>query len=155
MVDFFTQCSFLAPAPFAPPTLRLTGLTHIISSRFFRSNRPGYPHPVYSELENSGIRVAAGDCSVNERRRWHPPYQMAKLYICIQTWRGKMHGTECVQPWFHTAEPLWNVVTRIGLHIHTHTHFLPFYLRSIFTYWRLSLSPETNPEPKVAFVQVV
>ena len=25
---------------------------------FFRSNRPGYPHPVSSELENSGIRVA-------------------------------------------------------------------------------------------------
>ena len=38
-----------------------------MSERFFRSNRPGYPHPVSSELENSGIRVAVGDCSVNER----------------------------------------------------------------------------------------
>ena len=35
-----------------------------MSERFFRSNRPGYPHPVNSELENSGIRVAVGNCSV-------------------------------------------------------------------------------------------
>ena len=49
-----------------------------MSERFFRSNRPGYPHPVSSELENSGIRVAVGDCSVTERRRWRPPYQTGK-----------------------------------------------------------------------------
>ena len=36
---------------------------------FFRSNRFGYPHPVSSKLENSGIRVAVGDCSVTERRQ--------------------------------------------------------------------------------------
>ena len=34
-----------------------------MSERFFRSNRPGYLHPVSSELENSGIRVAVSDCS--------------------------------------------------------------------------------------------
>ena len=45
---------------------------------FSRSNRPGYPHPVSSELENSGIRVAVDDCSVTERRRWRPPYQTGK-----------------------------------------------------------------------------
>ena len=33
---------------------------------------------MYSELENSGIRVAVGDCSVTERRRWRPPYQTGK-----------------------------------------------------------------------------
>ena len=49
-----------------------------MSEQFFRSNRPGYPHPVSSELENSGIRVATGDCSVTERRRWRPPYQTGK-----------------------------------------------------------------------------
>ena len=38
----------------------------------------GYTHPVSSELENSGIRVAVGDCSVAERRRWRPPYQTGK-----------------------------------------------------------------------------
>ena len=49
-----------------------------MSERFFRSNRPGYSHPVNSELENSAIRVAVGDCSVTERRRWRPPYQTGK-----------------------------------------------------------------------------
>ena len=49
-----------------------------MSERFFRSNRPGYPHPVSSELEISGIRVAVGDCSVTERRQWRPPYQTGK-----------------------------------------------------------------------------
>ena len=49
-----------------------------MSERFFRPNRPGYLHPVSSELKNSGIRVAVGDCSVNERRRWRPPYQTGK-----------------------------------------------------------------------------
>ena len=43
-----------------------------------RSNRSGYPHPVSSELESGGIRVAVGDCSVTERRRWRPPYQTGK-----------------------------------------------------------------------------
>ena len=31
-----------------------------------------------SELKNSGIRVAVGDCSVTERRRWCLPYQTGK-----------------------------------------------------------------------------
>ena len=38
-----------------------------MSQRSFQSNKPGYPSPVCSELENSGIRVAVGDCSVTER----------------------------------------------------------------------------------------
>ena len=49
-----------------------------MSERFFPSNRPGYPHPVSSELEKSGIRVAVGDCSVPERRQWRPPYHTGK-----------------------------------------------------------------------------
>ena len=49
-----------------------------ISEQFFRSNWPGYPHPVSSELENSGIRAAVGDCSVTECWRWRPPYQTGK-----------------------------------------------------------------------------
>ena len=49
-----------------------------MSERFFRSNRPGYPHPVSSELEKCGIRVAVSNCSVSERRRWRPPYQTGK-----------------------------------------------------------------------------
>ena len=49
-----------------------------MSERFLRSNRPGYPHPVSSELENSGIRVVVGDCSVTECWRWRLPYQTGK-----------------------------------------------------------------------------
>ena len=57
-----------------------------MSERFFRSNRPQYPHPVCSGLENSGIRVAVGDCSVTERRRWRPPYQTGKTaHVCANT----------------------------------------------------------------------
>ena len=49
-----------------------------MSERFFRSSRPGYPHPVSSGLENSGIRVAVSDCIVTERRWWCLPYQTGK-----------------------------------------------------------------------------
>ena len=56
-----------------------------MSKRFFRSNRPGYPHPVCSELENSGIRVAVGDCSVTERGGSVCLIKPAKLYTCTQT----------------------------------------------------------------------
>ena len=52
---------------------------HGMSEQFFRSNRPGYLHPVSTELENSGIRVAVGDCSVTETGQWHPPYQISLL----------------------------------------------------------------------------
>ena len=76
-----------------------------------------------SELENSGIRVAVGDCSVTERRRWRPPYQTGNTVHVhaktLQTQRGRTHGAGCVRQWFRTAEPLgerryenWN----------THTH---------------------------------
>ena len=81
-----------------------------MSERFFRSNRPGYPHPVSSELEKSGIRVAVGDCSVTERRRWRPPYQNRQNCTLarktLHPRRGRMHGAGCVRQWFRTAEPL-------------------------------------------------
>ena len=48
------------------------------SEQFFQSNRLGYPHPVSSEMENKGIRVVVGDCSVTERWRRRPPYQTGK-----------------------------------------------------------------------------
>ena len=55
-----------------------------MSERFFRSNRPGYPHQVSSELGSSGISVAVGDCSVTECRWWRRLIKPAKLYICTQ-----------------------------------------------------------------------
>ena len=52
------------------------------SEQLFLSNRPGYPHPVSSELENSGIRVAVGDCSVTERGGGVRLIKPTKLCMC-------------------------------------------------------------------------
>ena len=64
-----------------------------LSEQFFRSSRPGYPHPVNSELENSGIRVVVGDCSVTERQRWRPPYQTGKaVHVHAKHYKHKEDG---------------------------------------------------------------
>ena len=73
-----------------------------------------------SELENSGIRVAVGDCSVTERRRWRPPYQTGKtVHVhakhCIHDEDGRTGPGVCGNgsvPLSHSG----NVVTRIGMH---------------------------------------
>ena len=96
-----------------------------MSERFFRSNRPGYPHPVSSELENSGIRVAVGDCSVTERRRWRPPYQTGKtVHVHAKHYIHDEDGRTAPSVCGNGSVPLshsGNVVTRIGIHTHTHT----------------------------------
>ena len=99
-----------------------------MSERFFRSNRPGYPHPVSSELENSGIRVAVGDCSVTERRRWRPPYQTGKtVHVHAKHYIHNKDGRTAPGVCGNGSVPLshsGNVVTRIGIHTHTHNFFL-------------------------------
>ena len=94
-----------------------------MSERFFRSNRPGYPHPVSSELENSGIRVAVGDCSVTERRRWRPPYQTGKtVHVHAKHYRHNVDGRTAPGVCGNGSVPLshsGNVVTRIGIPTHT------------------------------------
>ena len=91
-----------------------------MSERFFRSNRPGYPHPVSSELENSGIRVAVGDCSVTERRRWRPPYQTGKtVHVHAKHYKHNEDGRTAPGVCGNGSVPLshlGNVVTRIGIH---------------------------------------
>ena len=91
-----------------------------MSERFFRSNRP----PVSSELKNIGIRVAVGDCSVTERRRWRPPYQTGKtVHVHAKHYKHNedrrmalgVCGNGSVRP-SHSG----NVVTRTGIHTHTH-----------------------------------
>ena len=95
-----------------------------MSERFFRSNRPGYPHPVSSELENSGIRVAVGDCSVTERRRWRPPYQTGKtVHVHAKHYKHNEDRRTAPGVCGNGSVPLshsGNVVTRIGIHTHTH-----------------------------------
>ena len=94
-----------------------------MSERFFRSNRPGYPHPVSSELENSGIRVAVGDCSVTERRRWRPPYQTDKtVHVHAKHYKHNEDGRTALGVCGNGSVPLshsGNVVTRIGIHTQT------------------------------------
>ena len=96
-----------------------------MSERFFRSNRPGYPHPVSFELENSGIRVAVGDCSVTERRRWRPPFQAGKtVHVYAKHYKHNEDGRTAPGVCGNGSVPLshsGNVVTKIGIHTHTHT----------------------------------
>ena len=94
-----------------------------MSERFFRSNGPGYPHPVSSELENGGIRVAVGDCSVTERWRWRPPYQTGKtVHVHAKHYKYNEDGRTAPGVCGNGSVPLshsGNVVTRIGIHTHT------------------------------------
>ena len=110
-----------------------------MSKRFFRSNRPGYPHPVSSELENSGIRVAVGDCSVTDRWRWRPPYQAGKtVHVHAKHYKHSEDGRTAPGVCGNGSVPLshsGNVVTRIGIHTHTHTQ------RIIAAFLMLALSP--------------
>ena len=90
-----------------------------MSERFFRSNRPGYPHPVSSELEI----VAVGNCSVTERRRWRPPYQNGKtVHVHAKHYKHNEDGRTAPGVCGYGSVPLshsGNVVTRIGIHTHT------------------------------------
>ena len=99
-----------------------------LSERFFQSNRPGYPHPVSSELEISGNRVAVGDCSVTERRRWRPPYQTGKtVHVHANLYKHNEDGRTAPGVCDKGSVPLshsGNVVTRIGIHTYKH-HVIP------------------------------
>ena len=110
-----------------------------ISERFFRSNRPGYPHPVSFELEISGIRVAVSDGSVTERRRRRPPYQTGKtVHVHAKHYKHNEHGRMAPGVCGNGSVPLshsGNVVTRIG--ILTHSNLLLTVPRWCF--WRASL----------------
>ena len=118
-----------------------------MSERFFRSNRPGYPHPVSSEVENSGIRVAVGDCSVTERRRWRPPYQTGKtVHVHAKHYTLNKDGRSAPGVCGNGSVPLshsGNVVTRIGIHTHTHSKHETFcspeqaYAKDVALYERL------------------
>ena len=94
-----------------------------MSKRFFLSNIPEYPHPESSELENSGIRVAVGDCSVTDRRWWLPPYQTGKtVHVHAKHYKHKENRRSAPGVCGNGSIPLShsrNVITRIGIHTHT------------------------------------
>ena len=76
-----------------------------------------------SELENNGIRVAVGDCSVTERRRRSPPYQTGKA-VNMHAKHYKHNEDGRTEPGVcgNGSVPLshsGNVVMRTGTHTHT------------------------------------
>ena len=91
-----------------------------MSEQVFQSNRPGYPNPVSSELENSGVRVAVGDCSVYECRRRRPPYQAGKtVHVHPKHYKNNQNGYMAPGVCGNGSVPLScsvNVVTRTGIH---------------------------------------
>ena len=119
----------------------------IYISGFFRSNRPGYPHPVSSELEISGIRVVVGNCSVTERRRWRPPYQTGKT-VHVHAKHYKHNEDRRTAPGvcgngFVSLSHSGNVVTRIGIHTHIYISVLPPFLQrgtTVLTFCRTKSS---------------
>ena len=117
-----------------------------MSEQFFRSNRPGYPHPVSSKLENSGIRVAIGDCSVTERWRWRPPYQTGKtVHVHAKHYKHNEDGRTVPGVCGTDSVPLnhsGSVVTRIGIHTYTlDTYFS--WTDSITMFYSILISLET------------
>ena len=108
------------------------------SERFFRSNRLGYPHPVSSELENSGTRVAVGDCGVTERRRWRPPYQTGKTaHVHAKHYKHNEDGRTAPGVCGNGSVPLSHlgkVVTRIGIHAHNSTVLKEHFCRMLSKY---------------------
>ena len=102
------------------------------------SNRPGYPHPVSSELE---IRVAVGDCSVTERRRWRPPYQTGKtVHVHAKHYKHNEDGGMARGVCGNGSVPLshsGNVVMRIGIHTHIHRSIIVNFHQKLVVYYIL------------------
>ena len=101
-----------------------------MSERFFRSNRPGYPHPVGSELENSCIRVAVGDCSVTKHRRWRPPYQTSKtVHVHAKHYKHNKDGCTVPDVYGNGSVPLSHSGKDV-MRIHTHINQV-FHTRNV------------------------
>ena len=73
-----------------------------------------------SELENSGIRLAVGDCSVTECRQWHRPYQTGKtVHVHAKHYKHNEDGRtapDVCSNGFVRLSHSWNIFTRIGIH---------------------------------------
>ena len=94
---------------------------------FFLSKRPGYPHPVCSELEivvSEWRSVIAVSLNVGGGVRLIKP---EKLYTCTQTcYKHDEDGRTAPCVCGHGNVPpshSRNVVTRIGLHVHIQSDF--------------------------------
>ena len=95
-----------------------------MSERFFRSNRPGYPHPVSSELEKIVVAewrsLIAVSLNVGGGVHLIKP---ARLCMCTQNTTNNEDGHTAPGMCGNGSVPLsysGNVVRRIGIHTHTH-----------------------------------
>ena len=78
-----------------------------------------------SELEISGIRVAVGDCSVTERRLWHPPYQTGKtVHVHAKHYKHNEDGRTAPGVCGNGSVPLSHSGERRYENWNTHTHTL-------------------------------
>ena len=120
---------------------------------FFRSNRPGYPYPVCSELENSGIRVsviAVSLYALSNRQN------CTKLYMCMQI-HYKHDKDACTAPGVrgHGSIQLSHVVTRIGLHTEKKKTVQMFNHVQLYVHWMHLLNTKicryTYMTPKVIY----
>ena len=111
-----------------------------MSERFFRPSKPGYPHPVCSELENSGFRGGGGGgrsviaVLLNVGGVVHLIKTGKTVHVhakSLQTHRERTHGAD------HGSVPLSyseNVVTRIRLQqqrIFLHNCLCPYLFEAI------------------------
>ena len=77
-----------------------------------------------SELENSGIRVAVGDCSVTERRRWLLPYQTGKtVHVQAKHYKHNEDGRTASGVCGNGSVPLSHSGERRYENWNTYTHF--------------------------------
>ena len=90
-----------------------------MSERFFRSNRPGYLHPVSWKIVVSEWRsVIAVSLNVGGGIRLIKPAKLC-MYTQNTTNTTRTHSSGCVRPWFRTAEPLGERYENWNTHPHT------------------------------------
>ena len=88
-----------------------------------------------SELENSGIRVAVGDCSVIERRRWRLPYQTGKtVHVHAKHYKHNEDGRTAPGVCGNGSVLLSHSLRELE---YTHTHTLSYILSNYVSHFSL------------------
>ena len=121
------------------------------------SNRPGYPHPVCSELEmvvSEWRSVIAVSLNVGDGVRLIKPAKLCTCTHTLQTRRGRKHGAVCARPWLRTAAPLgerryenWNT--------HTHNHMRYLTRVSLITPGHPRIPQNTEGYPRTLLISYI
>ena len=87
-----------------------------------------------SELEKSGIRVAVGDFSVTERRRWRPPYQTGKtVHVHAKHYKHNEDGRTAPSVCGNGSVPLSHSGTSLRGLEYTHNYCFLRIIASVYT----------------------